>query len=194
MCRYLYLCIVFSSILLQSCNKQSKVDRREPFEINYKLSCEGLIENGYTRLWGDDVVLISKEIGDTLVYYQLEYDQEEIESEIEYIVDDDFDDSSTFIPEGSKEFYSKLCENSYVYFRNYKLKLNENKFNSLKYLESIDASQYKVITHDRLYWQEGERFEVLNLKTQDTFNCSITKEDEFWYFQSSITFKSHIKE
>jgi len=150
------------------------------------MSCEGLIENGYTRLWGDDVVLISKEIGDTLVYYQLEYDQEEIEPEIGYIDDDH---SSILIPEESEEFYSKLCDESYVYFRNFKLKLNKDKFKALQYLKLIDTTLYKIITNERSYPQEGKYFEVLNIKTQDTFYCSITRENGYWYFQSSIILK-----
>ncbi|WP_299768434.1 hypothetical protein [uncultured Dokdonia sp.] len=172
--------------MLQSCNKQSKIDKRDPFEVNHKLSCEGLIENGYKRLWGDDVVLISKEIGDTLIYYQLEYDQEEIEPDIGYIDDDH---SSILIPEGSKEFYSKLCDEAYIYFRNFKLKLDKDKSKALLFLKSIDTREYKIITNQSLYPQEGEYFEVLNLKTLDTFHCSVTREKGYWYFQSSITFK-----
>ncbi|MFC4636568.1 hypothetical protein ACFO3O_21870 [Dokdonia ponticola] len=184
MCKRLSIYILFFLILL-SCNRQSKVDVRKPFEINHKLTCEGLIENGYTRLWGDDVVLVSKEIADTLVYYQLEYHREEIEPEVGFINNDD---TFIIIPEGSPDFQTKLCEDAYIYSRYFKLKFGADKHKALEYIEAIDRSQYKIIRNNRLYPQEEEYFEVLNLKTQDTFNCSITREKQHWYFQSSISF------
>jgi hypothetical protein len=45
----------------------------DPFEINYNVTEEGLVDSGYTTI-PEDVPLLGKQIGDTLIYYQLNYE------------------------------------------------------------------------------------------------------------------------
>lgn len=45
----------------------------DPFEINYNVTEDALVRAGYTLI-PEDVPLLGKQVGDTVIYYQLEYD------------------------------------------------------------------------------------------------------------------------
>lgn len=63
---------------LISCIDQ--IDERpkfDPFEINYNVTEKRLIENGYTVI-PEDVPILGKQKGDTLIYYQLDYEFDSI--------------------------------------------------------------------------------------------------------------------
>jgi hypothetical protein len=69
--RYTILLLLTS---LTSCTRQ--IDEGpifDPFEINYNVTERGLTDNGYTVI-PEDVPLLGKQIGDTLIYYQLDYE------------------------------------------------------------------------------------------------------------------------
>lgn len=58
-------------ILLSRCtphNDESPIF--DPFEINFNVTEKGLIADGYVVM-PEDVPLLGKQIGDTLIYYQL---------------------------------------------------------------------------------------------------------------------------
>ncbi len=62
------------TILLTACSKA--VDEKpifDPFEINYNVTKKGLIDSDY-KVMPEDVPLLGKQIGDTLIYYQLNYE------------------------------------------------------------------------------------------------------------------------
>jgi len=61
-------------ILSTACSKT--VDEKpifDPFEINYGVTEKGLIGSDY-EVMPEDVPLLGKQIGDTLIYYQLDYE------------------------------------------------------------------------------------------------------------------------
>ncbi len=164
--------------ILFSCKQKNELDYREPFKINRNLNCTLLIEKGYTRIFGEDVILIGKESFDTLIYYQIEYPIKDI---MEYQNNSETDNYSL---NGKSK---SLCKNGTVYWRNFKLELDSIK--AIDYKNTIDKNKYKVIAES--YEREEsdyikDSYRVINITDKDTFHCSITKSDGIWFFQSTI--------
>lgn len=68
------LCIILLLAHLISCTDQiGNKPIFDPLELNYGVTEKGLIDNNYTRI-PEDVPLFGKQIGDTLIYYQLDYE------------------------------------------------------------------------------------------------------------------------
>ena len=61
--------IILLMLVLMSCSQGNEVSR-QPFEINQEVTCADLVEAGY-RWMPEDVPLLGKRVGDTLVYFQL---------------------------------------------------------------------------------------------------------------------------
>ncbi len=172
------LFIILLIPILFSCEQKDTSDYREPFKINHNISCDLLIENGYTWILGEDVVLIGKANVDTLIYYQIEYpiierEQYENNSELEASL---FNYNET-----------SLCKNGMVYWRNFKLELDSAK--AIDYKKRIDRTKYKVLEESYEIEQSDyirDVYQVVNLIDKDTFHCSITKNDGIWFLQSWI--------
>lgn len=169
---------IFLLFFLCSCEQKDLFDYREPFKINRNLNCELLIEKGYTRIYGEDVILIGKENLDTLIYYQIEYPDKEIIGPL----DDDVGVSF------SEEKPSNLCENGIVYWRNFQLTLDST--SALNYKNRIDTINYKILPVDyepMFPAYKKDVYRIVNLIDKDTFHCSVTTRNGVWLFQSSIT-------
>lgn len=66
--------ILLLMVLLTSCSgRVNENPLFDPFEINYSVTEKGLLDNGYETM-PEDVPLLAKQVGDTLIYYQL-YDK-----------------------------------------------------------------------------------------------------------------------
>ena len=164
--------------ILFSCKQKDELDYRKPFKINRNLNCNLLIEKGYTRIFGEDVILIGKENFDTLIYYQIEYPIKDIE---EYQNNSEKDNYSL---NGKPK---NLCENGTVYWRNFKLELDS--IEAINYKNKIDKNKYKVIAESYEIKESDyikDSYRVVNIIDKDTFRCSITKSDGIWFFQSTI--------
>ena len=174
--------ILLISILF-SCSQKDKTDYRKPFKINRNIDCQLLIDKGYTRIYGEDVILIGKRTNDTLVYYQIEYPINEQDLMI-YDIEDEIhpiDSIST-----TKEI-ENLCEDGVIYWRNFELKLDS--INACNYKNTIDKTKYKIIESsyesiEPLYFRDT--YQVVNLMSKDTFDCSVINRDKNWFIQSSI--------
>ncbi|AUC76067.1 hypothetical protein [Olleya sp. Bg11-27] len=169
---------IFLILISFSCQQKNKIDYRKPFKINRNLNCELLIEKGYARIFGEDVMLIGKKNFDTLIYYQIDYPVKEIEN---------YQNSTELENNLSNGKEKKLCENGTVYWRNFKLELDS--VNALDYKNKIDTSKYKVLKETSEKRKSDyfiDSYQVVNLIDKDTFHCSITKSDGIWLFQSTI--------
>jgi hypothetical protein len=61
------------TILLTACSTVDDKPIFDPFEINYNVTEKSLIDSDY-KVMPEDVPLLGKQIGDTLIYYQLNYE------------------------------------------------------------------------------------------------------------------------
>ncbi|MFT4848188.1 MAG: hypothetical protein ACI83B_000714 [Sediminicola sp.] len=174
---------IFLVFSMFSCEQKIEFDSRQPFKVNRNLSCDLLIENRYTQIFGEDVVLIGKQTNDTLVYYQIEYPIRNFEQNT--------NDSESNI-NSTDTASRKLCDDGTIYWRNYKLKLDS--LSAFNYKNSIDSIKYKIVPvsyelRKSDYFQDAYR--VVNLIDRDTFNCSVTKRDGEWSWQSSIAIDNY---
>jgi len=75
--RVILLILVISLIvngLLAFVSWQNKLDKKpifDPFKVNYNVTEKELVKAGYTRI-PEDVILLGKQSGDTMIYYQLD--------------------------------------------------------------------------------------------------------------------------
>ena len=76
-CKFILIVLLLSNLILGGILIKSSLKDRipifHPFEINFHVSEKSLIESGYKSIL-EDVPLFGKQIGDTLIYYQLAYD------------------------------------------------------------------------------------------------------------------------
>ena len=169
---------IFIIPILFSCEQKDKIDYREAFKINRNLNCEMLIGKGYTRIFGEDVVLIGKKNFDTLIYYQIDYPVKEI---------DEYQNNTELENHSSNTKEKSLCENGTVYWRNFKVELDS--VTAMDYKNRIDENKYKVLK-EKYEFQKSDyirdAYQVVNLADKDTFHCSIIKRDAIWMFQSTI--------
>ena len=86
--------LIFGSILWVLL-KKDRTPNFHPFKVNYHVNQKSLLKNGYTWI-PEDVPLIGKTIGDTLIYFQLrdfkifDYEYEPIEeiANTDIVIDD----------------------------------------------------------------------------------------------------------
>ncbi|GHC65830.1 hypothetical protein [Ulvibacter litoralis] len=170
---------IFLVSILFSCNQKDEFDNREPFKINRNLNCDLLIQKGYTRIFGEDVILIGKRTSDTLIYYQIEYPIREIELSQTDSESDDYP---------STEKPRDICDDGTVYWRNFELKLDSTR--AFNFNSEIDKTMFKILPASYELGESNyikDAYRVINLIDKDTFECSITKRNGEWIFQSSIT-------
>ncbi len=191
----------------------------QPFELNHNVTCEDLYNSGSRRIWGVDVLLIGKKESDTTVYFQVSEPSYEIDWNHEYMQPELEEEPDTTPTKESK--YKKYLEksplelNDSIYelvwgnlkeqqkihciedkgipgWRNYTLKIKKSEAKT--YRNSIDTSKYKIINVqvDTMYNYNLDTFKVLNLKTKDTFNCSIREYEGDYHFYSSIYLKKNL--
>jgi hypothetical protein len=127
----------------------------DPFEINYSVTENALIKAGYTPI-PEDVPLLGKQLGDTLIYYQLDYecgdarDKEDIQ-----------------------------CENTGVYWRNCVIYLD--KADSTEMSRLADKYDAEILGEFKMQRSLVDTnflradFSVRHKFTQDIFDCSIDK-------------------
>lgn len=77
-------------------------------------------------------------------------------------------------------------------WRNYTLKINKTEVQTFR--NSIDTIKYKIINVlvDTKYNYNLDTFKVLNLKTKDTFYCSIKEYERDYHFYSNIYLKKEL--
>jgi hypothetical protein len=127
----------------------------DPFEINYNVTENALISAGYTPI-PEDVPLLGKQVGDTLIYYQLDYECDDAP---------DHEDIN--------------CKNTGVYWRNcvvYMDKVDSALMSKLadKYdAEILGEFKMQRSLYDSNYLRAD--FSVRHKFTQAIFNCSIDK-------------------
>ena len=127
----------------------------DPFEINYSVTEKSLVKAGYTHI-REDVPLLGRQIGDTLIYYQLDYECSEATS-IEDIE----------------------CKNTGVYWRNcviYLDKLDSSEISRLadKYDAEIlgEFKMQRSIVDTNFFRAD---FLIRHKFSQDIFDCTIEK-------------------
>lgn len=71
----LIVSISVNGLLFYKVRQRESDDRPlfDPFQVNYVVTEKGLLADGYIEI-PEDVPLLGKQIGDTLIYYQLNYD------------------------------------------------------------------------------------------------------------------------
>jgi len=157
-------------VLIISCNKHENIEIRKPFEVNHNLTPDVLFDRGYERIWGEDVELFGKRINDVNVYYQIDL----------YESDRDIKDK--------KDYLKTFREKGIISFKNYQKEMTEKEYETFK--DSISRLDLKIID---IEYEKGEyfkdMFKVINLKTKDTFNCSLTNDNDKLLFESHITIK-----
>lgn len=168
-----FLCILFS------CKQKDEFDYRKPFKVNWNLNCDLLIQKGYTRIFGNDVILIGKRTIDTLIYYQIEYPNIEVEQ---------YQNKSKLDGYSSNKKLLDLCDGGTVYWRNFELKLDSGK--AFNFKNRIDKVKYQILPASYKLEESNyikDVYRVINIIDKDTFNCTVTNRDGEWFFQSSIT-------
>jgi hypothetical protein len=127
----------------------------DPFEINYSVTENALIKAGYTPI-PEDVPLLGKQVGDTLIYYQLEYKCSD--------------------PLDSADF---PCETTGVYWRNCVIYLDKVDSTEVsKLVEKYDAEILSEFIIQRSPYDSNflrAAFSVRHKFTQAIFDCSIDK-------------------
>lgn len=141
----------------------------DPFEINYSVTENALIKAGYTPI-PEDVPLLGKQVGDTLIYYQLDYECNDA-TDIE-----DID-----------------CKNIGVYWRNcviYLDKVDSTEMSSL--VDKYDAEIISEFKTQKSHYDSNSLrvdFSVRHKFSQAIFDCSIDKsynEDKKGKYELSI--------
>jgi hypothetical protein len=161
----IYIFILFNI----SCNITNNKEIRKPFELNHRLTTDILIDNNYERIWGVDVELFGKEINGINVYYQI-----------------DLPPIKTDANNSKRDYLKAIRELGVISFKNYQEIITIDKYHELK--SELLPSIYKVLKND---FDKGnyyiDKFNVVNLKTLDTFHCSLTKDED-----NNLLFESHI--
>ena len=195
-------------LVFYSCKKKKLSNL--PFVIDKNITCDVLYDNGYKWSPGEDVILLGKKNQDTVIYYEVhqEFNEEEYfkEEEVEidtvkrnekheqYLSQDPLvlSDSIYNLVWGSiKEQQSTICKNSKVTWRNYILKINKDLVKSFK--NKIDTSNFRILYLKEFNYNVEnsydviKEFKVLNKVKKDTFDCSIYKLDNGYYFSSKIS-------
>lgn len=198
--------------LICACDK--KVISNNPFEIDKDITCNELYDNGYKWSPGVDVILLGKKTSDTLVYYQVHQElnikEEELFEEVEadttsvdetekykvYLNQDPLvlsDSIYNLVWGDLKEQQNAFCEKSKVVWRNCIIKLEKEKVK--RFSDKIESKRYKVLNLNKFNLNQEksyavlERFRVLNKIKRDTFDCSIYREENEYYFSSRISIK-----
>lgn len=187
-----------------------------PFEVNHSVTCNDLYYSGCRRIWGVDVLLIGKKVKDTTVYFQVSEPVYEVDWNHEYM-QPELEEESDTISKGEHKYkqyiekpplelsdsiyelvWGKMKDQQQFHciedkgvpgWRNYTLKIKKSEAKT--YRNSIDTSKYKIINVqvDTMYNYNLDTFKVLNLKTKDTFNCSIREYQGEYHFYSNIHLK-----
>jgi hypothetical protein len=127
----------------------------DPFEINYNVTENALIKAGYTPI-PEDVPLLGKQAGDTLIYYQLDY-------ECSDATDNEYID----------------CKNTGVYWRNCVIYLDKvDSMEMSRLADKYDAEILGEFKMQRSFYDSNflrADFSVRHKFTQAIFDCSIDK-------------------
>ncbi|MEM6298403.1 MAG: hypothetical protein AAF740_06915 [Bacteroidota bacterium] len=178
--RFLAIAFIFSA-----CEQQ--LASRKPFEVNNKVTCKDLVEQGYRWVSGEDVVLFGRRSGDTLDYYQIEYNDELF-----------CNDNSDYLPERRaeedsvfgitfNEVFEEDCKCTSTNWRYFSILIKpEDSLNLEKHLESDSLVIVQEEENPDYYLTKAV---VLNLATNDTFFTSIDEREGKYYFSTSVTFR-----
>ena len=202
--------ILFSTlfILFTSCHHSQKVIGK-PFDVNHKIRCEDLVDQGYRWMPETDAILFDKISGDTLDYYDLDYDIEYDETELPEVENDitdlETEEAGTNNSVNSRELERKtdsifkgvyfepldnkamICRGAAPTWRYFKVLIapkdtaDINRFISQKYMDVIE------IEDDLDYYIYKSK--VINRITNDTFNCQIVKENGRYFLSTSVYLK-----
>ncbi|WP_276373960.1 hypothetical protein [Chryseolinea sp. H1M3-3] len=127
----------------------------DPFEINYSVTENSLIKDGYTPI-PEDVPLLGKQVGDTLIYYQLDYEC----SDATDIKDID-------------------CKNTGIYGRNCVIYLDKvDSMEMSRLADKYDAEILGEFKMQRSFYDSNflrADFYIRHKFTQAIFDCSIDK-------------------
>lgn len=195
-------------ILIFSCKKENISNL--PFEVNRDITCGDLYREGYKRTFGVDVTMVGKIMNDTIIHYQItepiiDYDidfydfEENIPTELDtvkkktkydkYLKMDalELNDSIYEYVWGNIEEQQKyVCEEGAIAWRNFMLELKESETEN--YRNTIDPNNYKILDLDNESKYSIDEFKVVNLIANDTFICSVYKQNKKYYFSSTFTF------
>jgi hypothetical protein len=163
--------ICLACIVLSSCHEKQLVSTGL-FEINREVTCEDLLEQGFTRMRGEDVVLFGKRTGDTLDYYHM---------------DDRKDGSFLFGSlEQDNEFVERdpeVCDNLHPRWRYIVVEIDKRE--TLTITDRIDKTRYTIMEQTNsgysIFWAK-----VVNKETLDTFKFSVYEQDKKYFISSSI--------
>ncbi|WP_428742898.1 hypothetical protein [Tenacibaculum sp.] len=201
--------ILIFILVFYSCKKKKLSNL--PFVIDKNVTCDVLYKNGYKWSPGVDVTLLGKKSQDTVIYYEVhqeiifneeEYFEEEVEIDTvkrnekheQYLSQDPLvlsDSIYNLVWGNIKEQQNTICKKSKVTWRNYILKINKEVIKSFK--NKIDTSNFRVLNLKEFNYNVEnsydviEEFKVLNKVKKDTFDCSIYKLDNEYYFSSKIS-------
>lgn len=203
-----FICLISLLIVFSSCKKEKLT--YHAFEINKNINCDDLYDNQFRRVFGIDVLMIGKKIGDTIIHYEVteHFDKSDFGkskqnvrndiSKIEKKVYDKYreqdalelNDSIYQLVWEDIDYQRKyVCKKGEVYWRNFIVELN--KPDIINYRNKIDTLNYKILEIENPSSYPLDSFEVVNLKTKDTFYCSIYEMDKKYYFSSTISIKKY---
>jgi len=158
-------------VLLVSCNDSKNQEIRKPFEVNQKVTTDVLLDNGYERIWGVDVILYGKKVNKVNVYYQIDLPQ--LKGEVS----------------NESEHEKVLRKRGKVDWKNFEEIFTENEYNYFR--KSIQSDNYQIIETEREKDNYSkDQFMVVNLKSKDTFNCSLVIRDGELVFSSNTIIKN----
>lgn len=197
-------------LVFYSC-KEKKISSF-PFEVDKDITCDDLYKNGYKRSFGVDVILLGKKSQDTIIYYEvyqkLTFKKEDFHEEVkldtvkkdkkseEYLKQDPLvlsDSIYSLVWGNIKEQQRNICKKSRVTWRNYIVKIGKDQIKNYK--SKIDSISLKIIDSRKFDFSTNEpfkiieEFKVVNKIKRDTFNCSIYKDNNGYYFSSTISLK-----
>jgi hypothetical protein len=203
-----FICLLVVALSFSSCEK--KQISILPFEVTKDVSCDDLYDNGYKRSFGVDVILIGKKMNDTTIYYEVDIPTIAPEERTFY---NSYKSSPTIVNTLNKSTkYDKylekdalalsdsiyelvwqdinlqrnyVCDEGNVSWRNFMLELKESEI--IHYRNTIDTTKYKILDVEKESQYLIDQFDVVNLITKDTFNCSVYKQNNKYYFSSTFT-------
>ncbi|ARV14594.1 hypothetical protein BTO07_05255 [Polaribacter sp. SA4-12] len=196
------------ALSLSSCEK--KQISILPFEVTKDVSCGDLYDGGYKRSFGVDVILIGKKMNDTTIYYQIDIPPINPEEIIFYnsneniltVIDtlDRVTKYDKYLEKDALELSDSIyelvwqdinlqkndvCDEGNVSWRNFILGLKKSE--TINYRNTIDTTKYKILDVEKESQYLIDQFDVVNLITKDTFNCSVYKQNKKYYFSSTFT-------
>ena len=202
-----FICLLSVWMLIFSCKKEKP--SKLPFEVNRNITCDDLYNTGYKRTFGVDVTMIGKIINDTIIHYQItepiiDYEihyndfEENIPTKIDtikkvtkydkYLEMDalELNDSIyEFVWGKIKEQQKYVCDEGKISWRNFMLEIKKSE--TKNYRNTIDNTKYKVLDIENASNYNIDEFEVVNLIKKDTFHCSIYKQDNKYFFSSTMS-------